>query len=245
MFSSFMTNDHRVIIEKKHDFFEIDNLGNFILVNQNELLKYKPDGTYFNRYSNLKLGPIFSLDATNGLRLLVYYKDFQQIVFLDSQLSSNSSPVSLENLGLEQAALVCSSANNGIWVYNAANNELIRFSDNLKEMIKSGNLKQILREDISPDFMVESNGFVYLNVPDKGIYVFDIFGAFIKVISLKNLSSISIQENLIYSLKGGKFCSYDFKLFEEKCDSLGGEDAKDAAFFKGQIFWSSGNQIIN
>jgi len=74
------------------------------------------------RYSNKRFGTITSIDCTNPLKMLVYYKDFQQLVFLDNQLTQNSEAISLEDLGYEQTDLICTSMNNSFWLYNKQNN---------------------------------------------------------------------------------------------------------------------------
>src|SRR6476659_8841896 len=79
-----------LVIKGKYDYFKADNLNNVYMIKDDELIKYLPDGRFFRRYSNLKLGTITSVDVTNPLKILVYYRDFQQIIFLDNQLSVNS-----------------------------------------------------------------------------------------------------------------------------------------------------------
>ena len=162
----------------KHDNFTADNLGNVFFVRDAELLKYSSEGKMLGRYSNLKLGAITSVDATNPLKIMVYYKDYQQIIFLDNQLSPHNNSVSLQDLGLEQASLVCSGINNSFWVYDRRNNELVRFDQHSKKIASTGNLKQVLNEQIAPDLIKEQNNYLYLNCSGSGIYVFDIFGAF-------------------------------------------------------------------
>ncbi len=162
------------------------------------MVKYLPNGKFFARYSDLKLGNITTLDATNPLKLVVYYRDYQTIVFLDNQLSVNSDVVSLQSLGYEQTDLVCAGANNSFWIYHKQNNELIRFDQNSKMIASTGNLKQILRTELAPNYMLESNNYLYLNCPETVIYVFDIFGAFSKIISINGLKQFQVNDNLIY-----------------------------------------------
>src|SRR3954471_3752167 len=109
MCSSFMTLDDPkpLVIKTKFDSFTTDNIGNIYTIKEDELIKYLPSGKFFARYSNLRLGNITYVDATNPLKLILYYRDFQQLVFLDNQLSVNSEVVSLEKLGYEQTDLVC------------------------------------------------------------------------------------------------------------------------------------------
>jgi hypothetical protein len=220
--SAFMQKEEtsNLAIKVKFDFFTTDNLGNIYTVKEDELFKYLPNGKMFARYSNLKLGSITYVDATNPLKIILYYRDFQQIVFLDNQLSVNSDAVSLERLGYEQTDLVCASANNSFWIYNKQNNELHRFNENSKKIYSTGNLKQILRNNISPNYMMEYNGFLYLNSPEAGIYVFDIFGAFSRIISIQNLTQFQVNENIIYYQKDSSFCSYNYVLFEDACKNL-------------------------
>jgi len=206
-----------LVIKAKVDEFNVDNLGNVYVVKEDELMKFLPSGKFFARYSNLRLGRITHIDVTNPLKILLYYRDYQQIVFLDNQLSVNSEVVSLESLGYEQTYLVCVSANNSFWIYNKQNNELLRFNEHSKKVSSTGNLKQMLHADLNPEFMVEHNGFLYMNSPGGGIYVFDMFGAFSKVISLKGFRSFQVTENLIYFQRDSLFCSYDHRIFEERC----------------------------
>ncbi|MCW3075560.1 MAG: hypothetical protein JWO32_169 [Bacteroidetes bacterium] len=222
LFCSFIGKDQPspIVIKTRLDNFTTDNIGNIYTIKDDELIKYLPTGKFFLRYSNLQLGTITTVDATNPLKLILYYRDFQQIVFLDNQLTATSDPVSLEKLGYEQTDLVCASANNGFWLYNKQNNELIRFNETSKKIASTGNLKQILRSDINPNFMLEHNGYLFLNSPETGIYVFDMFGAFSKIISVKDIKTFLVSDDVIYFKKDSSFCSYNFKLFEEACKSM-------------------------
>lgn len=220
--SSFLQKEELkpLVIKGKFDFFTTDNIGNIYTVKEDELIKYLPTGKFFARYSNLRLGSITTVDATNPLKIVLYYRDFQQILFLDNQLSLNSEVVSLEKLGYEQTDLVCASANNSFWIYSKQNNELHRFNENSKKITSTGNLKQVLQADLAPNFMLEHNGYLYLNSPETGVYVFDIFGAFSKIISIKNLRQFQVSENIIYYQRDSSFCSYNYTLFDEACKAL-------------------------
>lgn len=197
--------------------FTTDNIGNIYLVNHDELLKYTPDGKLFRRYSNLRLGNISSIDATNVLKPLLFYKDYQQLVFLDNQLTENSAPISLEKLGYEQTELACSSANNSFWIYSKQNNEVIRFDEASRKLVNTGNLKQLLKENIEPNYMIEHNGHLFLNSPEQGIFEFDMFGAYVRTIAIKQLKQFQVDENIIFYMQHGHFCNYHYGIFEEKC----------------------------
>ncbi|MBA3681961.1 MAG: hypothetical protein H0W73_12490 [Bacteroidetes bacterium] len=244
---SFIQNDQptRLIINTKLNYFSADNIGNVYTVKEDELIKFLVSGKLFARYSNLKLGSITSIDVTNPLKLLLYYRDFQQIIFLDNQLTANSEPISLEALGYEQTDLVCAGANNSFWIYNKQNNELIRFDETSKKIASTGNLKQILQVDLKPNYMKEHNGYLFLNSPETGIYVFDIFGTFSKVISLKNLKQFEVSEDIIYYQKDSMYCSYNYKLFEEACKSLPNPlSTIDVKYTNGKIYLGFKDSLV-
>lgn len=233
-----MLNEGKSLYVIKHAFnlFTTDNLSNSYLVNGEELIKYNASGKQLLKYSNKRFGKITAIDATNALKVLLYYKDFQQLVFLDSQLSQNGDAISLENLGYEQTDLVCTSFNNSFWIYNKQSNELIRFNENSQPIAKTGNLKQLLQAELKPDFMIEHNSYLYLNCPDIGIYVFDMYGTFNKIISLKNLSAFQVSNNIVYYFKQGTFYSYNTKAFEERSIPYNNDLLKNVRIEKDRLF---------
>jgi len=192
---------------------KVDNIGNIYAVNNGVITKYFTNHQT-KTFSIKTFGTLANIDVSNALRILLYFNDFQKILFLDSQLSQNGDVIELSNLGYEQTLLVCSSFNNGFWIYHQANNELIRFNQSLEISIKTGNLKRILAQDIRPNFMLEHNGKLYLNSPNIGILLFDIYGSYLKTIPLKNLNSFQIHYPYIFYLKDTTFYSYSIETFE-------------------------------
>ncbi|MES2134050.1 MAG: hypothetical protein V4506_17005 [Bacteroidota bacterium] len=176
----------------------IDGLGNIYVIHVDEIKKYNPAGVFLKTFSNKRYGKIDDIDVSNPLKILVYYKDFQQVLFLDNQLSLTSNVISLETIGYEQTSLVCSSINNSFWLYDKQNNELLRFDSELKTLVKTGNLKRILDIDIKPNYMREHNNYVYLNCPQEGVLVFDIYGTFYKTIPIKQLTEFNIINGNIF-----------------------------------------------
>lgn len=203
-------------INVKADYFTSDNLGNTYLVKGNELFKYLPNGKLFNRYSNLLLGNITAVDAANPLKLLLFYRDFSKIQFLDNQLAENRGGISLQDLGLEQSTLICTSFDNGFWVYDQLSFSLIRFNQAFDKVQEVRNINQNIGYEPQPDFLLESDEWLYLCNPETGILVFDIFGTYFKTIPLKGLNKFQITgENLLY-FKEGKLFSYNLKTLEER-----------------------------
>jgi hypothetical protein len=237
-------HQRETVIKANYDFFTADNFENVYLVKGEELTKYLPAGTFKARYSNLKLGNITNVDATNPLKILVYYRDFQMIVFLDNQLSVNREPLALEKFGCEQAELVCAGANNSFWVYNKQNNELLRFNENSKKTVSTGNLKQVLQAEITPNYMLEHNGFLFLNDPSKGIYVFDPFGTFSKIIPVKELTRFDVEKEIIYYQRENELCSYQHRLFEEACKPISQAKPSGIKYLNKKLFSGYRDSLI-
>ncbi len=196
----------------KSDFFTTDNIGNLYVVKGDEIKKYNPAGELLKVYSNKKLGRITSIDASNPLRVLIFYKDFAQLIFLDSQLSQNGESISLENIFLEQSDLACNSFNNGVWLYNRQNAELVRLDDNLNKIVSTGNLNRLLNTELHPNFMMEHNGYVYLNNVSEGVLVFDIYGTYYKTLPVKGIKSFQLRDNDLFYYAAPDFKVYNTKL---------------------------------
>lgn len=213
---SFVIQTDEVVCVKfpeKNCTIKTDGFGNIYVINNDEITKYNSVGVSQKKFSTKRYGKIESVDATNPLKILVYYKDFQQLLFLDNQMTASSDMISLEKIGYEQAGLVCSSTNNSFWLYDKQNNELLRFSSELKVLVKTGNLKRILDIDIKPNFIQEHNGYLYLNCPNEGILVFDIYGTFTKTIPLKELKEFNIVNGNVFYFQNKTLKEYQSLTF--------------------------------
>lgn len=196
--------------------FTTDHLGNSYLIKEDIIEKYDSTGKLFKTFSNKLLGKITLVDASNPLKLLLFYKDFSQIIFLDNMLSLSADPVRLSELELEQTQLACSSHNNGIWLYNQQNFELIRLDQNLQITQKTGNITQLTGLALNPNYLVEYNNRVYLNNPLTGILVFDIYGTYYKSIPIKNLNTFQVKDEDIVYHNNNTLKSFNIKMLNEE-----------------------------
>ncbi len=198
------TSDFKLVksIPAQANFITTDNLGNCYVVKEDVLEKYDENGNLQKTFSNKSLGKITSVDASNAMKILIFYKDFSKIVFLDNTLSQNGSIISLEELQFFRTPLVCSSHNNGIWLYNPENFELVRLDQDLKKQEQTGNIRQIVIPDVklNPNFLIEYNNKIYLNNPESGVLIFDSYGTFYKNIPIKNIESFqALNDNIVFS----------------------------------------------
>ena len=78
-------DDYELVKELKLDgqHHYSDPLGNIYIIQDNEISRYNRQYKNIARYSNAYLGQPASLDVSDPLRLLVFYKDYNQLLWLD------------------------------------------------------------------------------------------------------------------------------------------------------------------
>jgi len=211
-------------IDQKADYITTDKLGNLYVLDNNQLLKYNQDLHLEKTYSNLNLGTISFIDASNPLKIMLYYESFGKVEFLDNTLSPTSDPVSLGNLGLELATLVCTSYDNGLWIYDPQVFRLVRLDNKLNDVFSSGNISQITGNDMNPVFMTESNNQLYVNDPQTGLLVFDQYGTYYKTIPIKTKSNFQIIDEQLYYFSESSLHVYNLKTHDEKLLTLPEKD---------------------
>ncbi len=216
-FLVFQSTNYKLInkLEKTGDYFFTDNLQNIYLIQNNQLIKYDIQGNQTAIYSNNYLGQIFSVDVSNPLRILLFYKDYNQIVFLDKNFIEIFSPIILDDLDEQNTEIVCSSYLGGFWIYDNQTSSLKYYNKNLQIEQQSQNLNQIKNIVSKANILIEKSNYVYINFPDIGILMFDKFGAYIKTIHIKGIKSLQIAGNKIIYLENNTLIKYDTKFLTE------------------------------
>ncbi len=222
-------------IPAKATFITTDNLGDLYIIKEDILEKYDENGNLLKSFSNKSFGKISSVDAGNPMKMLVFYKDFSKIIFLDNTLSQNSDAISLEELGYFQVPLACSSHNNGIWIYNPQNFELVRLDENLKKQQQTGNINQLTGQEIKPVALIEYDNRLYLDNPATGILVFDVYGTYSKTIPLKSVPAFQPGGDNVSYCRNNFIRTYNTKLLAEDSVALPAP-AVSARTEKGKLY---------
>lgn len=202
-------------IQTDADFFTTDNQSNIYVVKANVLTKFDKTGKQLYKYSDKNFGNISFVDASNMLKILVFYRNYLLCIFLDNTLSLNGEPISFDKIGFIQAQLICSSHNNGLWIYDQQNLELVRVGQNLERTQQTGNLAALLSINLHPDYLIEYDNKVYLNNPETGILIFDIYGTYYKTIPVKNIKQFQPFGNQVYYNTGNEMKAYNLQTADE------------------------------
>jgi len=170
--------------------FAADNLDNLYLLNStDQLKKINEKGDSVAVFNNIrKYGKVAQIDASNPLRILLYYKDFSTIVILDRLLNVRST-IDLRKQDIFQTQAVCLSYDNGIWLYDEFEHKLKKLDEDGKLLFASTDFRQLFDEAFSFTTIDDQDGFLYLYDKNKGVYVFDYYG------SLKNIFSLTGYNN--------------------------------------------------
>ncbi len=190
---------------------EMDVLLNLYAIKDTELHKYDSDGNFQFQYSDKQLGKITEIDVSFPLRILVIYEAINYIAMVDNTLSNNRGSINLRDLNIGLATAACSSVQNNFWFYDVMSFSLTRYNENFKKVLETGNLAQILGVELKPQYMVEYANRLYVNNPESGVLVFDIFGTYIKNIPVTGIHKFQVFENGMAYFKEGKLCKYDFR----------------------------------
>jgi hypothetical protein len=212
---SFKNVDDKSVFDFSVNYFDVDILGNLYLVHGNELSKYDKEGKRKATYTNLSLGDISSIDASDAMNLLVFYEDFGKVIFLDNTLSIKKSAISLADLGFPNATLVCLSYNNSFWLFDPVNQELIRINQFLEISERSGNLNQIIQTEIEPNQLFETGNHVYLKDVNEGVFIFDRYGGFLKRMPFLQVDDLQLSaSNTLQYLRNDTLFEYNMKLLD-------------------------------
>jgi len=195
-------------------FLTSDPLGNVYVVAANQLLRFDSRGKPAMNFSENSLGELRSVDVSNPLKPVLFYPDFAEILTLNAQLALQST-VFLRAAGIVQPTLACSSLQDGFWIFDLQDFQLKKIDLNLQLVAQSGDLSKILGHSILPDFLIESNEKVYLNDPERGIFVFDLFGTYYKTIPILHLKTFQVIDDRILYIEGNKLRTYHLKTIAE------------------------------
>ena len=225
-------------IEGDFDFMTTDHIGRLYLAKSHELFLYSTEGELIYQFSDLSKGDIVHLDASNPMKLLLFYPEYSQIVFLDNTLSKTREHVDLATLDLELelAQLACGSFDNGFWVYDPIDFSLVRFDQGLNVTNEVANINQLVGADINPTQMIELNSWLYMNDPEFGVFVFDSFGTYSKLIPIPLADYIQVRENGLFLLVENCLLKYDPLTFETSDIELPVEDYRAVRIEKNRLF---------
>ena len=225
------------------DYFEVDHLGNIYVVTNSELSKYDTDANKIYNYSDASLGNISFIDTSDPLRILVFYQDFNQLVYLNNKLTKIGNEIDLYDFSVNETDLVCNSQNGGFWIYNSIENQATHVSNNgniTKQSMLLGSFfgnSEIMK-------ISEKNSNLYLLFAKNGILQLDQNGQFIRKLIINGIQDFQVQGNFIYYQKEKGFYKYlPLNQEDQMIYSKASSEKKTIRINKDKIFISNEKSI--
>ena len=229
-------------INHEADFFTTDQLGNIFLWNDNFIWMYSNKGDSLSAFNSRKYGAISHVDATNPYEILVFFSDYNLVLFLDNYLSDNGKEIDLQELGFDQISNACKPRGNDIWIYDVIQQRALHLNDNYKKDKETLNLSQWFNERVTPNQLLEFNNQLFIS-SDHALFVFDHFGTFKRKIPVENIKEFQVVNEEIRYMKGEQYCSYIQKNFSESCKNFPISNAKSVRLEKTGLYVFSAKKL--
>ena len=210
-------------------YFNVDNLDNIYLVNSNnQLKKINGNGDSAGIFNDVrKYGKLFSIDVTNPLKLLLYYQNFSTVVVLDRFLNIRNT-INLRKQNIFTVKAIAASYDNNIWLFDEGDAKLKKVDDNGDVLNETVDCRLLFDTVPSPSQIIDQDGFVNLYDPDKGFFIFDIYGSLKSKIPFKQWKDVEVigqklygfTENILYQYLPGSLELKEYKLPDYFKDAL-------------------------
>jgi len=145
-------------------------------------------------YSNFEFGNITSVDISNPLKIVVFYRDFNQVVLLDNQLNET------ERIHFEyDIRFVSRGTANNLWLFATNTRRIENYNYKTNTVLASSQPLQ----NVTIQRMKSTANYVYLQ-SETGIHSFDYLGNFISHYKHKNIDDFQYKNRVLYTLSNNK-----------------------------------------
>jgi len=189
--------------------FTVDNLGNiYLLSKDNQLKKLDSKGDSAGVYNAVtRYGNVYSIDATNPLKILLFYKDFSTIIAVDRFLNIINT-IDLRSINIFQVKAIGVSYDNNIWIFDELDAKLKRIGVDGSLLDETADFRQLFDTIPDPASIIDQNDLVYLYDTARGVYVFDHYGTLKNHVQIKNWLDFTVIDNNLLGRNDNFFLKY-------------------------------------
>lgn len=219
-------------------YFNVDNLDNIYLVNSNnQLKKINNNGDSVGVFNDVrKYGKLYSIDVTNPLKLLLYYRNFSTIVVLDRFLNIRNV-INLRRQNIFNVKAIATSYDNNIWLFDEGDAKLKKIDDNGEVLTETVDCRLLFDTVPSPEQIIDQDGFVNLYDPEKGFYIFDIYGSLKSKMAFLHWKNVEVINKNLYGFS-------DSLLYQYLPGTLQTKEYTLPSFFKNAIQVKAANNKL-
>ena len=188
--------------------FSIDNLGNiYLITSSNQIKKLNQNFDSIGVFNDVKrFGTIYSIDVSNPLKILVYYKDFATILMLDRFLNIRNT-IDLRQQNILQVKAIAQSYDNNIWLFDELDATLKKIDENGKLLLQSADFRVLFSEVPNPSTIIDTDGMLYLYNNKEGWCIFDYYGALKSKHAFIGWQDVQVANNYLIGRDSSHFFS--------------------------------------
>jgi len=185
----------------------------YVIDENNQVLKYDTTGQLIGRFDENRYGQITSVDATSPFNTLMFYKDFATIVAVDNQLNARTL-FRLPSIDINSVSAVALSHDNHLWLFDTEESKLKKITSKYDLVHESLPVNQFLDSEINPTFIVEKDKLVFVNDPEMGILVFDLYGSYYNSFPITGVEHFQVINKNIVFYDDSQLHLFDFMSFQ-------------------------------
>ncbi len=194
--------------------FTIDNLDNIYIINSsNQVKKMDAKGDSIAVFNDVKkYGKLTSIDASNPLRIVLFYKDFGMIAILDRFLNIRNT-IDLRKQNIFLVKTICQSYDNKIWLFDELENKLKKMDEDGKLLLETPDFRQLFGKAASPQKIFDQDRLVYLYDTLNAVFVFDYFGTLKNKILITGWKDFKVVGKYIFGVNKDTLYRYQIDAF--------------------------------
>lgn len=182
--------------------WSVDNLENFYYSDKGIINKRNKTGDITFSQSIKSLGRTTQIIPVNTMKLVHFSEEQQSLCYFDNTLTSMDDCIDLSDEEIVNATQVSASSQpNKLWVLDNLNSTLNLLSlDRMNQTQRVKNLRGILQIDRITQ-IVEKGSHLFLLDPQKGVYVFDLYGSLIEFFPEESIQQMTAFEGTLFTLR--------------------------------------------
>jgi len=202
-----LPEDTRIEFEKGFSldadiFIGMDDFQNVYYIKNNTLHKKSSANLFV--YTNIRFGNITSVDITNPLKILVFYGDFNTILFLDNRLNELTDPLNFTVTSVSaHIAFASISSDDSLWLYSMDDNVLRRWNHQTKKIQFVSQPISFYDDTIIPIKQL-SNYKTYWLIGKKKVLLFNEYGTYLGTKKADHAEDLYPHENGLIYIKDHK-----------------------------------------
>lgn len=195
----------------------VDALGNMYLITTGgQLRKAGADGSAVAVFNEVrKYGKLNSIDVSNPLKTLLFYRDFGTVVVLDRFLNIRNV-IDLRQSGLYQVKCLAQAYDNGYWIFDEQEGRVKHLNESGAVTDQFTDFRLLFDTMPSPQLIVDQQKQLYLYDTVRGVFIFDYYGSFRQRLPYKGWSDFFVINSTLFGRDDRYLYRYDTRTMREQ-----------------------------